>query len=366
MKGKLWFGFTLLALLSLVLAGCGQRLTAEEIVAKMQETVENTQDAHAVVAAEANIQGIELSATAEVWEKAPGMVRAEVLEASEPSLQGSVLVVDGQQTWYYEPSSNRVLVGPTGQIETPLPQELIAGLQEVVQQVLDATDVALEREEEVAGRMAYVLTASPKEESGQELFPGNGTATLWVDKEQWIVLQATYEAGAFGSGTLQVRSFELNPGIDEGFFAFEVPEGATVVDMTANEPTPVTLDEARARAGFTLLVPDYVPAGATLVEVFLLDDGSEATPGAQDWASVVLRYNHSAEVSFAVVQGPELASPPPLGQTQDLTVRGQPATAITDAQSGSTFLYWSEGGVTITIGGHIGLDEALKVAESLE
>jgi hypothetical protein len=212
----------------------------------------------------------------------------------------------------------------------------------------------LDGEEQVAGRQAYKLVASPKEESGEELFPGNGTATLWVDKEQWIVLKATYEASTFGQGTMEVQSFELNPGLPDSLFAFEIPEGTTVVDVEAQRPVPVTLDEARAQVDYRLLVPGYVPQGATLIEVFKAGD------------SIVLRYNHSTKVSFTIIQGPELSGPPPVGQSQDLMVRGQSATAITDEASGNTFLYWTGDGVTVTVAGHISLDEALKVAEALQ
>jgi outer membrane lipoprotein-sorting protein len=340
--------------LSLALAGCSQKMTAEEIVAKMQETVESTQDAHAVVLVDVNAQGIEMSVKAEIWEKSPDKVRAQVLEASEGRLVGATIVNDGQQGWYYEPAANRVLVGAASEMDTRVPQEMLSGMQEAIQEVLDATDVELQGEEEVAGRRAYKLVASPKEDSEAEFLPGNGTATLWIDKEQWIVLKATYEASAFGQGTMEVQSFELNPGLTEDTFVFEIPEGATVVDVEAQKPVPVTLDEAQAQVGYPLLVPDYVPQGATLIEVFKAGE------------SIVQRYNHSAEVSFTIIQGPELAGPPPVGQSQDLTVRGQSATAITDEASGNTFLYWTGDGVTVTVAGHISLDEALKVAESLQ
>jgi hypothetical protein len=97
-----------------------------------------------------------------------------------------------------------------------------------------------------------------------------------------------------------------------------------------------------------------VPDGATLIEVFKVGD------------SFVLRYNHSTQISFAVVQGPELAGPPPLGQTQGITLRGQEATVVSDGSGGNTFLYWTENGVTVTVAGHIGVEQALQVAESLK
>ncbi len=353
MSQRIWIAGTLLLVLGLVLTGCGEKLTAEEIVARMQETVETTEDAYAVVTANVNAQGIEMSATAEIWEKSPNKVRVKVLEASEPDLVGTILVSDGQQGWYYEPARNVVMVGSADEVETPLPQQMLSELERVLQQVLEVSNVELRPDEEVIGRQTYVLELSPKEDAEQQLFPGNGSATLWVDQEQWIVLKATYDGGTFGQGTMVVQEFEMNPGLDEDLFTFQVPDGAKVVDIESQQPVALTLDEARAQAGFPLLVPEYVPAGATLIEVFRMGE------------SFVLRYDHSAQVAFTVIQGLELAGPPPLGQAQQITVRGQGATAITDEAGGNTFLYWTENGVTVTVAGHIGLDEALQVAESL-
>jgi outer membrane lipoprotein-sorting protein len=354
MKARLAVLFTLLMVLGLTLTGCGKQMTAEEIVARMQETVDSTNDAHAVVTANIDAQGIQISVTAEVWEKSPNLFRAEVLEASETRFVGTLMVSDGKQAWFYEPDRNRVQLGPPGEVDMPLPQEMLASLQETIQEVLDVSDVELAGEEAVVGREAYKLTLSPREDVEQEIFPGNGMATLWVDKEQWIILKATYEASTFGKGDMEVQSFELNPGVADDVFRFEVPEGATVIDVEAQRPVPLALDEAIAQAGFPLLVPEYVPEGATLIEVFMVAD------------SFVLRYDHSTLVSFAVVQGPELAGPPPLGQSQDVSVRGQRATVITDPPGGNTFLYWTENGVTVTVAGHISLDEVLQVAESLQ
>jgi outer membrane lipoprotein-sorting protein len=352
---KILVMFSLFLLLSLTLTGCGDKITAEEIVAKVQETVENTNDAHGVVKVDVNVQGIEMSMTAEMWEKLPNKFRAEVIDASQDGFAGMTMVSDGQQAWFYDPARNRVMAGPAEEIETPLPQEMLNSLQEVIQEMLDASDVELAGEETVAGYETYKLTLSPKEGSEAEFFPGDGTATLWVDKERWIVLKATYEADTLGQGSIQVQSFELNPGVADDLFYFEVPEGATVVETGTEEPIPLTLDEAKEQSGFPLLLPDYVPEGATLIEVFQVSNGS-----------IVLRYDHSPEVSFTIVQGPELTGPPPLGESQKVTVRDQSATLITDEEGGNTFLYWTENEVTVTIAGHIGLEEALQVVESLK
>jgi hypothetical protein len=116
---------------------------------------------------------------------------------------------------------------------------------------------------------------------------------------------------------------------------------------------PLTLDEAKTEAGFPVLVPEYVPEGATLVDVLKMED------------SIILHYDHSMQVSFTIIQGPAWTDPLPAGQSQDITVRGQSGTVITDQAHGNTFLHWTENDVVVVIAGRISLDEVLKVADSL-
>ena len=362
MKAKFWIVTSLLLVLGLALAGCGPQITAEEIVDKMRETLENTDDAHAIVAVDVSAQGINMSVKAEVWEMSPNKFRAEVLESSQPDTQGMIMVSDGQQGWFYDPAHNQVMVGDVGDLETPLPQEMLAELQDVIQQILDVTDAKLVGEETVVGREAYKLTLTPKDGADSDIFPGGGAPTLWVDKEHWIVLKAEYVADAFGQGSVEIQSFELNLGLDSDLFTFDVPEGVDVVDAKAMEPVPLTLDEAREQAGFQLLVPEYVPEGATLIEVFKLGD------------SMILRYDHALQVAFTLVEGSEISELAPFeaqaskltAKTQDVTVRGQSGTALTDEVGGNTLLYWTEDGIIFTIAGRISLDQAIEVAESLQ
>lgn len=344
---------SLLVVASLALAGCGDGITAEEIVAKMQEMLEATEDAHAIVRIALNAQGITMGATAEVWEKTPNKIRAEVLESTDGLFDGTVVVTDGLHGWVYEPQRNVVTVGSLENMEMPLPQEILTSMQDVIQALLDISDVSLVGEESVAGRAAYKLSIKAKEGAEVQIFPGGGTATLWVDKEQWTVLKATYEAGSFGQGEMEIEEFEMNLGVQDSLFTFEAPDSATVIETSSEEPVPLSMEEAKDSASFALLVPSYVPSGVTLVGIFQVGE------------SFVFRYDHSPEVAFTVIQGPELTGPPPLGESQGMSVRGQEATAITDELGGNTFLYWAEDGVTVSVAGHIDLDEALSVAESL-
>jgi hypothetical protein len=183
--------------------------------------------------------------------------------------------------------------------------------------------------------------------------PAGSQATLWVDQERWVVLQAHFSGGIAGEGQMRVRSFEINTGLADDRFQFEVPAGAKVTKAEDKQPKHLTLDEARTQADFALLVPTYVPEGATLIDVLTVEE------------AFILHYDDSL-TSFSVIQGlSEGVREAPPGQKTEATVRGQKANLITDGL-GNNFLTWVEDGVTITIAGRISQDEILKVAESLQ
>jgi len=361
---KQWLGLlSVLASMILALCGCQSGPTAEEIVAKMQEVEASTEDAHAVVEFRVQMGDVDMEVVVELWEKRPGKFRAQVLEAGEAEFAGVVSVTDGQRGWLYHPGDNVVVTGALGEIESeeiPVnPQQMIRLMEEGIQWAMDNFEVRLLGEEELNGAATYKLEFTPKEsEDYQAPIPLDGKATLWVEKERWIALQAHFDGGSLGQGWVRVRSFEFNTGLDDGLFQFEIPEHAEVIDVEDVQPASLTLDEAREQAEFDLLTPTYAPQGATLIEVFRLEE------------AFVLRYDHST-TSFTIVQG-DLSHMGGLpqgdahaGTEVNVDVRGQTATLITD-DAGNSFLSWTEDGVNVAIAGQISGEEILKVAESLQ
>jgi outer membrane lipoprotein-sorting protein len=364
MRKRLLLGLSFLVTLSLLLSGCQPGPTAEEIVAKMQEVEASTEDAHAVVEFDVQFEGENLAVVVELWEKRPAKLRAEVIEAGGAEfdgvdIEGVVSVTDGEQAWLYHPGENVVVTGALGDLESdeiPVdPQQVIQLMEEGIQWAMDNFDVKLAGEEELNGVATYKLEFTPKEGEDYPMpIPEDAKATLWVEKDRWIALQAHVDGGTFGEGWVRVRSFEFNTGLDDGLFQFEIPEGAEVIDLADMEPVPLTLDEAEAQAEFDLLVPTYEPDGATLIEVFRVGD------------AFILRYDHST-TSFTIVQGdlPQPMQETPGGEAAEVTVRGQTAMLVTD-DAGNSFLTWTEDGVSVAIAGHISADEIVKVAESLQ
>jgi outer membrane lipoprotein-sorting protein len=355
MNKRLWIGWSALVAIALLLVGCQGRPTAKEIVTRVQEVEASTKDAHAVLEIAIQDPGRDVDMTVEVWES-EDRFRAELLESSSvEAAVGSVIVNDGQQVWIYDPAQNKVLVSKVeaGQPDGPLtnPREMVQLVDEAIQWVLDRSEVRLVGEQDVAGVPTYKLEFEPKE--GQDLpFAAASHGTLWVDQERWIILQARLVVEGVAESSMLVRSFELNPGISDEIFGFEVPQGATVQEFESRRADHLTLDEAQAMAG-SLLVPAYIPEGVTLIDVIAVSD------------AFALHYDHS-NTSFTIVQGPAPVGERPAGQTSEVTVRGQTATLIADPGQGNRFLTWQENGVTIIIAGHIKLDDLLQVAESLQ
>jgi len=331
----------------LVMGGCAEKLTAEDIVAKMQEVVSSTNDAHAVVEVTVNVQGESLQMVVEVWGKLPNKVRAEVLETNRDEFVGAVTVTDGQAAWFYSPAENKAVVTDVSDLSADV-QTIIQDMEGVIQQVLDNGEVELLGEEEIAGAKTYKLSLEEQEKR----LPLEGTATLWVDKKQWIVLKAHFIAPNVGEGTMQVRSFELNPGLDDEIFTFEVPEGAEVVNAGDEKEQHMTLDEAEAQASFDLLTPDYLPDGATLVDVIKVKG-----------AFVLLYDLEGANLTVAQSQGELAEGLPGIGKA--VTVRGAQATLVTNEAIGASFVAWQENGINFAIAGRIGGEESIKIAESL-
>ena len=355
MSKRWFFGLGVLVVISLLLVGCDGGPTVEEIVTKMKEVEASTNDAHAVLVIDIQGQGVDQNLTVEVWEKKPDKFRAEVLKSSDPDYAGAVTVADGRQVWMYQPSQNEVVVGEVGADEPSSPRDMIREVDKVIQRALDTSEVKLasNNEEDVAGRKTYKLELTPTDAEDALLPPGS-TATLWVDQDDWIVLRAKVVGDVVGKGEMTVQSFELNPGLEDGRFQFDMPEGVKVTNMEDKRPKPITLDEARARAGFPLLLPGYVPEGVTLIAVLAMGQ------------AIILRYDHSP-ISFTIIQGTgdDTMPLPAGGQQSEVTVRGQTATLFSDGGS-SNLLTWTENEVVITIAGHISQDEILKVAESLQ
>lgn len=363
---------------ALTLAGCGaQDITAEEIVERMEEARASMQDIHATVAVDFITDERMGTMRVEGWLKktdqtdADGepvsMVRAEVLEASEAELEGATLVSDGETFWLYNADENTVITGNKEDMPDQSGSDAMGAtqaFQDMLERGLDAFDIEELGEEEIAGQNTWKLALTPKTETEEQLqLDGLVEITMWVDEELALPLKVEVDGSDMGQGTVEVESIEVDTGLSDDLFTFEIPEGAEVIDAAElaeqMRPRAMTLDEAREAVDFPLLVPGELPGDASLVEVQVI---------AGD--TVIQNYVGNS-LTLSLVQSSKDAGDdrePPVGsEVEQITVRGQEATLITGngAQQGS-LVRWEENGVRIVVAGTLDADEAVSVAESLE
>ncbi len=334
----------------LLLLGCGpeESITAGEIMSKVRETWEGAVDIHATWELTLDVGVIQDQLVVEIWRKPPDKLRAEVLEAASVEFRGMTLVSDGTQAWLYNASRHEVTAGEPDSVRLPLVQDVMESIDELLR-TADVGQVKLLGTEKMPAGEGYKLEMP---------YLDGGRALLWISKEYWVPLKVEYTGQTLGKGTLVARSLELNTGLSDDIFVFETPADAQLVTHDTQHAAgaksqALTLEEARARAGFPLLVPAYLPEGVTLVNVFQLDEA--------------IAFNYDGPAPFTIVQSRSeaIAQVPQTGTAQRIALRGTEATLIADEAQGGIFLAWSENGVNISIAGAISVEEALKVAESL-
>jgi outer membrane lipoprotein-sorting protein len=353
--------------------------SADEILVETLETIETVNDLHAVVAFEVDSVEEEASGTIEVWARrdvgGPGAFRVEVLESSDARDLGAVLVSDGETLWAYSPAENKVFVATAEEAVAMLEEsefmaaelgELTAehrdydypeNANEAVEKLLEYVVASVSGSEDVAGESAHLLELVPIPESMPSEFVAiGGLLNLWIGEESGLLLAAAYTGGTMGEFSITVQNYDLNTGLADEVFQFEVPTGAEVVRLEDLELKSLTLEQAGERADFELLSP----TGSEAVLVDIIKVG----------AVMIQRYTLPEEGSFTIAQGLADDLPvefnPSSGESQPVQVRGTTGQLMESEHGDQALLTWTEGEMFVSVGGDLTAEEALLIAESLQ
>ncbi len=362
-----WIGVTALFVLgAAAMAAFMTQPTAEDILTNAAERLEAAADGHAVLEISATSPEKSASSTVELWAKrADGSrekpaFRMEVLETDLPEAAGVVAVSDGSQFWLWAPERNTAYVGTADEFKDHFADRAEGDFPETgaeaVAQLLEYFSAERAGTENLAGGPAYLLELLPIPERLPEGWAAaGGRISLWIDRDRWIPLAAEYRGGTVGEGRVTVTSVELDVGLPDDLFTFEIPDGAERVDVADLQPQSLSLEEAEASTESGLLTPAELPAGAALVDVIEIR------------GLIVQRYSLPDGGSFTVAQGVggDQAYPPASEAGQPMTVRGVRGTSFRSDSDGRTLLAWTEDGVNFWVGGDLTAEQALAVAESL-
>jgi hypothetical protein len=227
---------------------------------------------------------------------------------------------------------------------------------EAVERLLEYVTASVSGSESVAAETAHLLELEPVPESMPSEFAAvGGSINLWIGQESSLPLAAAYTGGTMGEVSITVLEYELNTGLADTIFQFDIPAGAEIVKFEDLEPQSLTLDEAGESAVFELLTP--VGTDATLVDIIDMR------------GILVQRYTLPEGGSFTIAQGVADGLPdefsPPTGESQPVELRGTTGQLMADESGEQVLLTWTEGELFYSVAGDLSPEEALLIAESL-
>jgi outer membrane lipoprotein-sorting protein len=346
--------------------------SAEDLLVLTLETLETIENGHAIVAVDVDSIEFQGSTTVEVWgrhdQDGVGAFRIEVLDSSEERAAGALVVSDGETLWAYAPSEDKVFVATAEEVlalmaeREPLSHDLEKAdfehpetAQEAVQKLLEYVTAEKSGAEQIAGESAHVLKLEPiPEQMPSEYAAVGGLITLWIDQDRNLPLAAAYTGGSMGTASVTALELEINTGVEDALFSFEIPLDAEVVNLADLQAQSLSLEEAADAADFALLTPAETPEGATLVDVLEMR------------GSIVQRFTLPDGGSFTVAQGVADETTRPSTEERSVQVRGVSGTLFADKDGNRVLLVWSEGGLFYSVAGDLTSNQALTIAESLE
>ena len=378
----------LAGLRSVAASASPEKLSNEELLSMVARAPEKTPDFSATLTVEQSlipaqlleaagqVSGFAASGpqTARIWYGGPDGLRAE--------LQGDngdrIFVHDGKRAWAYNGATNTLKTGerpkepraseqPDAQ-NPPSPTEVDRMLTELAP-TSELTQGAPVR---YAGREAYVLTLSPRDEGSTLVDHGRAL----IDSETFLPLELSLYAKGRPDPVFSWRVSDLDLGpIPAERFSFQVPPGAKVVPFDegrnerpepgmragAEQPSEVkTVAAAQRRVDFDIGELASPPGGRELTGVYLKGaDGVVLTYGS-GWGTVVLA--EGAQDDGASASRPGATGDPTL-PTVDLGGGVEATQLSTPVGAG---LRWSTGGVSYVLAGSIPASELERAARELQ
>ncbi|MCL5677257.1 MAG: DUF2092 domain-containing protein, partial [Firmicutes bacterium] len=239
---------------------------------------------------------------------------------------GTTLVYDGKTLTLYDPANNQVFqIQDRAQLvllinlpqERIFPQLQVFQAQRFLSSLSQNANVTVNGAATVAGRPTTIVNVTP-----QSSTPAFKTAKLWLDDQTKVPLRA--DAIRDDGSTLvsiEYSQFDPTTRVSDGEFTFTPPSNAQVVKPTPDQIENIagfqdtTLQDARSKAGFPLLQPANLPAGASQQAIRAGSFGSAAI--------VAFFYGSSPQdISTTLIEKPASLTLPTLRGAEAVSIDG--------------------------------------------
>ncbi len=273
------------------------------------------------------------------WRQGAQAERIEIL--APPERRGEVLLLRDGKWLAFQPRTKEAF-----ELPEKLPQGTML-LRKAIEWVqAGALQAELLPDTTVLGRDCAVVRLSrarpprgrPELSPKPPHFPAH--MTLWIDKETGVILR--YESSVHPNAPvlrMEITRLELNPRLAPDLFT--LPSGVTVRPLSGEYKS---VEEAQRAVPFSIRVPRYLPAGATLERVLVRRRLTDNAP------MVILHYR-TPNARFSVFQTHQLGDgefEPPGRHTRRLSVR-----------------FWRDGDYRFGVVGNLPQAEIERIAHSL-
>ncbi|MGP8319437.1 MAG: outer membrane lipoprotein-sorting protein [Methanosarcinaceae archaeon] len=339
----------LVVLAIVLIAGCTDQMSAEQIAAKMTAQQESIDDFSATMVMTSSFGGENETSRINIMNKMPDKTRSEIIEPAE--LAGTVMVRNGNMMWTYDPAKNQVT-------KTTLPENDAFEMDytKIIKDLMDENDIYFKGTEKLDGRSTYVIEATPKDESNRKIF---SKTCVWVDCENWMLLGVEmYDQDGNPMVKIQYEGVTFNTGIQDSVFIFEIPEGAEVVETSLEEgmPEKMTLEEARANVSFDVKTPSYLPDGYEFSHTMVF--------GGEQKTVSLLYINGQERLYLTEWLSDDMEQPESkMGEPEMVSING--ADGEFTSMFGMNTLKLSVDDISYSLSGTLAKEELIKVAESM-
>ena len=206
-----------LLLLLLAIPARGLGASAQDVVRKVQDRYDQTQNFAADFTQEMRIEagGQVIKSSGRVWFQRPGRMHWEYL-----SPEKQTIIADGTTLWIVQPADNQVLKAPLqNAFESRTPVSFLLGVARIEK---DFRATLLSPGED--GRLRLQLDPANAEDGSL------GSVILDVDPDTYDVQAATIRDPLGNTTRVALVDVERNGAVDESLFRFERPSGMDVIE----------------------------------------------------------------------------------------------------------------------------------------
>lgn len=206
-----------LLLLLLAIPARGLGASAQDVVRKVQDRYDQTQNFAADFTQEMRIEagGQVIKSSGRVWFQRPGRMHWEYL-----SPEKQTIIADGTTLWIVQPADNQVLKAPLqNAFESRTPVSFLLGVARIEK---DFRATLLSPGED--GRLRLQLDPANAEDGSL------GSLILDVDPDTYDVQAATIRDPLGNTTRVALVDVKRNGAVDESLFRFERPSGMDVIE----------------------------------------------------------------------------------------------------------------------------------------